>query len=510
MQFLIDIILTLVYFLAFFLVVTWSWRFWKMYVNQKYLNKVNSDAIMLEIRLPRDIMKSPVAMEVALTSLLQSGGVGTWYHRNFLGNLPVYSSLEIASLEGIIHFYARIDKKFKLLVESNLYAQYPGIEISEVEDYTKRIRYTHQSKDVKMWGIAYKLGKTWNPTDPKTGKSYPDPEKPNDDKAKYSMKADYLPIKTYVDYGLDKDPKEEFKTDPLVTLLEYMGSIGKGENLWYQILVQDAGVYDGTKMPKLYVDEVSHEHITLADMAKARRDQIRSGEFFKKGREVEDEYGYIQDEKTKEGETPKPKTYQKDVTKTKKDIDLTPEEKDELEVIGKKMSKPLAAVVIRLIYVVDSNVGKFDIGNIQNMLAFPKPFAGANTLGYAALTDPYDYPWQKLGGRGPAWRAEEMFEEFVEREGFYPHIPDRKNPDTSFDTFLDRFFWDSSMESRKIFRMVFEVIVHPFAHPHPSKVSTLNLEELATLWHFPGQVAATPTLPRIDSTKGVAPVNLPQ
>jgi hypothetical protein len=33
--------------------------------------------------------------------------------------------------------------------------------------------------------------------------------------------------------------------------------------------------------------------------------------------------------------------------------------------------------------------------------------------------------------------------------------------------------------------------------------------ELATLYHFPGEVAATPTLPRIDSVKSSSPSNLP-
>lgn len=483
-----------------------------MYVNQKYLNKVNNDAIMLEVRLPRDIMKSPAAMEVALAAFLQSGGIGTTYHRNFLGNLPVYSSLEIASLEGIIHFYVRIDKKFRSLIESNLYAQYPGIEISNADDYTKRIRYTHKSKDVSMWGITYKLGKTWDPTNPETGKAYPNPEKPRDKDAKLSMKADFLPIRTYIEYGLDKDPKEEFKIDPLTPLLEYMGSIGKGENLWYQILVQDAGVYDNKKMPKLYVNEATHEHLSLDDMADLRKKQIRTSHHNIVGTTSVDEFGVV---KKIDGVVDTEGNFSKIDAKyletkavSKKEMDLTPEEKDTLEAIGKKMSKPLACVVIRLIYVAKKE--NFNPENIQNTLAFPKPFAGHNTIGYAALTDPYDYPWQKLGGRGPAWRAEEMFEEFVEREGFFPHIPDRKAPDTNLDSTLDRIFWKSSIESRKLFRMVFEVIVHPFSHPQASKVSTLNLEELATLWHFPGQVAATPTLPRIDSTKGVAPVNLPQ
>jgi hypothetical protein len=65
------------------------------------------------------------------------------------------------------------------------------------------------------------------------------------------------------------------------------------------------------------------------------------------------------------------------------------------------------------------------------------------------------------------------------------------------------------MQARKKWRMLYEALFYPFDHPHPEVIS-LNLEELATLWHFPGAVAGTPTLPRIDSTKGVAPVNLPQ
>jgi hypothetical protein len=37
----------------------------------------------------------------------------------------------------------------------------------------------------------------------------------------------------------------------------------------------------------------------------------------------------------------------------------------------------------------------------------------------------------------------------------------------------------------------------------------LNTEELATIFHFPGQVAGTPTLERVPSKKAEAPSNLP-
>jgi hypothetical protein len=53
------------------------------------------------------------------------------------------------------------------------------------------------------------------------------------------VKSDLLPLKTYVDYGLDKDEiKEEFKVDPITSVIEYLGSLRKGEQAWIQIIIQ--------------------------------------------------------------------------------------------------------------------------------------------------------------------------------------------------------------------------------------------------------------------------------
>lgn len=500
-----------------------------MYIHQKFIIAFNKDSILLEIKLPREIFKSPLATEVALATLLQNGGIGNKYAKYFNGNLPAYASLEIASLEGVIHFYVRINKKFKSLVESNFYAQYPGIEIVEADDYTKIIRYHHLSKDVSIWGESYKLQSTWAPTNPKTGKAY---HKSKDDDVEpekgeeYKMPADFFPIKTYVDFGLDEDPKEEFKTDPLTPLLEIMGSVGKGEYFWYQIMVQDESVYDGKKMPKFYVNERTHEHLSLSDMAKLKKDDIRTASWIKKGEVFADEFGvpkiidsynkkYEQqftEKKDKDGNIIKePIKVMAKHLKTKpvykKEMDLTPEEKEELEAINKKLSKPLACITVRLLYVTKKeNFNQNGSNHINTVLSFPRIFNGVNKLGINTVTQPYDYDWQNPGKRRSSWRAEEMFEEYVEREGFFPHIPKRE----SMEVFEDNMFWSSSMKNRKIFRMIYEAIFYPFEHPHPSGVSIVNLEELATLWHLPGQVAGTPTLPRIDSTKGVAPSNLPQ
>ena len=37
----------------------------------------------------------------------------------------------------------------------------------------------------------------------------------------------------------------------------------------------------------------------------------------------------------------------------------------------------------------------------------------------------------------------------------------------------------------------------------------MNIEELATIYHFPGDIASTPTLSRVEAKKGEPPANLP-
>lgn len=502
MQFAIDLALSLIYFALFLLLCAWSWRFWIMYIGQKSL--MGLEWIMLEIKLPREIMKSPFAAEVALSSLLQGGGVGTNWHRLYKGNLPNFGSVEIASIEGILHFYVRIQKKFKSLVEANFYAQYPGIEIIETEDYTRLIRYHHLTHDVSMWGARYKLTENWKLWDKETGdrkKNPKDPSKP------YEMPADFFPIKTYVDYELNKNPKEEEKIDPITPMLEFMGSIGKGEHFWFQIVMTDEGNFNGKKFPTVYVNEVDHEHVTLKDMAKTFKEELRITGFNPKGTSAKDQYGGSVQRAGKD-EDGNPimidVTYKEHTPQTKKEQDLTSDDKEQIEAINRKMSKPMALSVVRMVYIAEK--GSFNPQNIQNILSWPKPFKGANGFAPERTTDPYNYPWQNWQGRRVPWRTEEMFEEYVERAGFFPHITKRE----WLDRWEDTVFWSSSMSARRLFRLLYEGFFHPFSHPKLEDVISLNLEEIATMWHLPGTVVTTPTLPRIDSNKGVAPVNLPQ
>lgn len=507
-QFFIDLILVLFYAGILFLLMVYVWRFWMLYLHQRFLNGLNKNSIMLEIKLPRDIYKSPEAMENVIRSMFQGGGVGHWYKRNFLGNLPTYFSLEIASLEGTIHFYIRMDKKFRPLVESNLYAQYPGIEVVLVDDdYTKLVHYHHKSKDSGIWGITYGTTAGFTPTNPDTGKAYKIKEKGKE--KDYKMKADYLPIKTYIDYGLDKDPKEEYKNDPLVPLLEFMGQIGKGEFVWYQVIIQDeAQTFNGEKFPETFVNEQTHKRFTLKKLAEERKNQIRKVTKIKKGSVAFDQFGNVVQKMKKDGDNfiPIDVTYADDTETKIKENELTVEEKDEIESINKKMSKPTGRAIIRLMYVAKNVNGKnsFKGDHVQHILSIMRPFNGGdNSIGIRTICAPYETPWENVGGKRDKWRQEEMFEAYVEREGFYPHM----DGGTWWE---DIIFQNLQMKHRKIFRMLFNTFFFPFKHAESKDISVLNTEEIATLYHFPGQVASVPTLPRIDSTKSVSPMNLPQ
>lgn len=203
-----------------------AFLFWNTWLNQKRLQFLKTFSwILLEVRVPRDIGKSPKAMEAVLSSLF-SASSGSWWKRFFHGFLPGWYSLEIASINGSVRFFVRAQKSYRNLVESQIYAQYSDAEITEVDDYS----YVSDFDNLNDWNVW--VGEF--------GLSKPDA----------------YPIKTYVDFGLhETSVKEEQKVNPLVSFLELLGSLKEGEQVWFQIMIKGAGkkwVEDGRKL----VDEL--------------------------------------------------------------------------------------------------------------------------------------------------------------------------------------------------------------------------------------------------------------
>lgn len=507
LQLLVDIGLFFVYVALFTLLLAWAWKFWMLYINTEYEKKLKYS--LLEIKLPREINKSPEATEIFLKSVYDGGGLGTWYKENWEGRIPAVSSLEIVSLEGVIHFFIRAESKFKPRIEAAIYSQYPTVEIVEwAEDYTKRFpKIVHNGKEgYGFWGADWVF----------TKKGYTETGDDKENKVfKLEYSGDMYPIKTYRDWGLEKDPKEVYKHDPLTYVLETMGSIGKGEYFGYQILIRDAAkwneIYTVTRDGK-----EEKKKVKIADLAKFEIEKYtKKWSLKKKGGTEEDEWGNPKGKMVKNAdgsETFEAYKYAKDIVSSKPISagDRNDTDKKSLELIQRKMNKPQVIAIFRTIYVAENgdNLGT----RIPMLMAITRPFGedtGFNGFrpDIGTIPDPFDYPWQNIRGRLVPWRKESLFNAYTGRGGFFSFVSGMSK---STKNFLDVSLFNQPSYVKKIYSIFHNIIKHPFKPvKNYSGGIILNLEELATLYHFPGEVAATPTLPRIDSVKSASPSNLP-
>jgi len=83
-----------------------------------------------------------------------------------------------------------------------------------------------------------------------------------------------------------------------------------------------------------------------------------------------------------------------------------------------------------------------------------------------------------------------------------------KSKSTSVDYFFKKT--RESIKKRRMLRAYQQrsYFYIPYRH-NRRQFFVLNSEALATIFHFPGRVAETPTLSRIEAKRGEPPVNLP-
>jgi hypothetical protein len=393
-------------FLAFAVpigVVFLGWDLWVKHRNAEWLSTIKW--IMLEIKVPKDVYKTPRAMEIALgNALFQAGGVGTRYKKYWEGRLLVWFSLEIISVEGEIRFLIRTPKQFRNIIQSQIYAQYPQAEIFEVPDYTLEVIHSMYHEEWGMWGCEHHL-----------------------------KKPDAYPIRTYSDFGLDKPTtkaeEEAGLLDPLVPQLEWMGTMGKGEHFWMQILVR--ATKDSYYNPYSFIPKKED----WKDKAKREMEKIKAKY---DGTDAIDKLG--------------------------KALKMTKSEQEVINAIERSLDKPAFDVGIRTLYL--AKKPNFKPEHITGLTSIMRPYGSNNLNSFtiANATD-FDNPWEDMNGDERVAMKLSMLNSYVERGYFYP--------------------------------------------PHKGKYYVLTAEELATIYHFPGRVASTPTFKRIDSKKSEPPVNLP-
>jgi hypothetical protein len=317
-------------------------------------------------------------------------------------------SLEMVSIEGKVKFFIWTEDRRKGGVITGLYSQFPGIEVHESGDYAQSVHF--DPKTMKIWANEFTL-----------------------------TKPDAYPIKTYVDYGLDKDPKEEFKIDPLTPMLEFLGSVGPNQQIWIQILMR------------------AH-----------KKEQPKPGSFFEKTDAWQDQAKkivndiLIRDAKSKvSGEINPDSGYAKLPTISKGEQAI-------IEAVERSVTKQGFDVGIRALYIGKSDVFNRIVGAGGTISSF-KHFSSESLNGFKP--------------KGDVWHAK-----ITDPWHDYKDIRRNRYSEEALALYKRRSY---------------------FYAPADKKPFVLNSEELATLFHFPGSVAATPTLERLPSKKSEAPSNLP-
>lgn len=178
---------------------------WMDYVRMKFL--LFNGRTTLRIHLPQEVFKSPEAMESVMAQIHNVANPDNLMHTYLDGRHPLIYSFELVSIGGEVRFYVNVPtKKTKNAIEAQLYAQYPGIEVVEEElDYTDEIVWDTSKYEMISFHITKKEDQVF-------------------------------PIKTYIDFGLDKLPKEEQKFEPMASMIEQLGKAKSHERIWIQIL----------------------------------------------------------------------------------------------------------------------------------------------------------------------------------------------------------------------------------------------------------------------------------
>jgi len=330
-----------------FLILFW-FDLWLSYKRYVYIKEQGS--VLLEIKIPREMFKSPLAMEMFINTLY-SASVGNLLDVYLRGRVRAWFSLEIVSIGGQVKFFVWGHKNFKSRIEAQLYAQFPNIEVHEAPDYTLGVTRDPEKLTFGWFG-QFTL-----------------------------TKADAYPIKTYLDYGLDKDAKEEYKHDPIVPMLEYMGALKKGEQAWVQILIQ-SHTKEGLKYGRIF---------TKPDWKSGIEKEIK--------------------------EITKKATMKTEDQKFPTSLNLSKGQQETIAAIERAAAKYAFDTMIRATYFAEKDI--YNSANIGGLLGSFLQFNSQTLNGFKpGFTASSDYLWQDFRGAKKKDNEEKLLEAYKRRSFF--------------------------------------------------------------------------------------------
>lgn len=288
------VVLPLISFLLF-------WEFWVLYIRFRFIVAIKW--VLLDIKIPKNILQTPKAMEQVFAAAHAPYSYGLRFMEKYWeGKVEYWMSFEMVSLGGDVHFYLRLPKQYRNLMESAIYAQYPSAEISEVEDYVRQAPKVLPNKTYDLWGMELVL-----------------------------LNPDPYPIRTY---PMFEEAVEERRVDPVAMITEVMSKLKAEEQIWIQILARPTGS-DWRKKGEELMDKM----------------------LGKEPKKKEGVFGFLSPGVSFQELARAPFEHPSVEAKKKKEDDkfrllmLTPSEKEKVEGIERKTSKLGFETTIRFIYI---------------------------------------------------------------------------------------------------------------------------------------------------------------
>jgi len=355
--------------------------------------------LVLEIVPPKEVLIPLKAMEDVFGVIWTIGDSANWRDRwidGELGDAPFWASWEIVSIEGVVHFFLRLQAAHRTTIETALYGYFPEIEIKEVQDYTKLVPQNIPNEEWDMYGEDWSLAKP----------------------AAY-------PIRTYEKFFEPQGERiaaEEKRIDPMASLLEMLSKLGPGEHYWVQIIMMPVGdkdeptwKKDGEKIVAKISKRPEKKEPTLWEDLVYMLSQVILGPQ-KEGSGDSAKYSWAEQTKTESNE---------------RELLLTPGEREILTEVENKLRKPVFRTAIRGVYVAKRENWKAAHRILSR--AYFGPHFAANNMNRMSLvleTRPkINYIMRK---RRAFLRARRMFRNSILR--FPPGFPDRKKYCAILDT----------------------------------------------------------------------------
>lgn len=239
---------TFLEFLSFILIKTWwiilLWMigylfffFWTKRVQTKFSASVKYTILEASVP-PTTIERGPKNMEQFFASLRGIMSEPNWKDKLLEGKSQLSLSFELIADGNTIRFLIRTPSIFRDVIEAAIYAQYPEALIQETEDYAISVPDKFPNEEWDLWGAELKL----------------------------SNKSDVYPIRTYP-FFVDEYSKDEKFIDPMAAIIEFLGRLFIGEQIWFQFIITPVGdswQKRGIKQVKKLVGEKVKEEETMA------------------------------------------------------------------------------------------------------------------------------------------------------------------------------------------------------------------------------------------------------